>query len=123
MRLDSPVPVRRLRVGFMRLDILAVFTSALLGGVALAAAVEPLRVEQRAKMFEPSTLSLTRGAVVRINNDDPFIHHIYVDSPAFKFDSGDHRPGRIVEIRFEEPGDYVVQCAIHLKMRLHVSVR
>lgn len=107
----------------MRLDILLLFSSAFLGGAALAAALEPLRVEQRAKTFEPDALTVTRGAVVRINNDDPFIHHIYVDSPAFKFDSGDHRPGRIVEIRFDEPGTYVVQCAIHLKMRLHVSVR
>jgi len=107
----------------MRLDILVLFTSALFGGVALAAALEPQRVEQRAKMFEPNTLSVTRGGVVRINNDDPFIHHIYVDSPAFKFDSGDHRPGKIVEITFDAPGEYIVQCAIHLKMRLHVSVR
>lgn len=107
----------------MRHRIFLVFTLALLGGVAAAAAVEPLRVDQRAKLFEPNELSVTRGSVVRINNDDPFIHHIFIESPAFNFDSGDHRPGKIVEIKFDEAGDYVVQCAIHLKMRLRVSVR
>ncbi len=107
----------------MKLRLFFLFTSALLGGGAVAAALDPLRVEQRAKMFEPGELTISRGSVVRINNDDPFIHHIFVESPAFNFDSGDHRPGRIVEIRFDEPGDYTVQCAIHLKMRLRVSVR
>lgn len=107
----------------MRLRIVLLFTLALLSGIAAAAAVDPLRVEQRAKVFEPSELSVTRGSVVRINNDDPFIHHIFVESPNFNFDSGDHRPGKIVEIKFDEPGDYTVQCAIHLKMKLRVAVR
>jgi plastocyanin len=39
-----------------------------------------------------------------------------------KYDSGEQRPGRVLTIRFEKPGEFVLECAIHLKMKLRVTV-
>lgn len=80
-------------------------------------------VRQAATSFMPRQIELKQGATLRITNDDPFVHHVYIDSPQLNFDSGEQRPGQSATIRFNAAGAYVVQCAIHLKMRLSVSVR
>ena len=83
-----------------------------------------LRVSQRNERFHPGVLIIHRGDTVRVINDDGEVrHHDYVDSPEFKFDSGDQEPGRHSDIRFTIAGHYVVLCAIHPRMRLDVDVR
>jgi plastocyanin len=79
-------------------------------------------VSQRDRTFEPTELSVTRGTEVVFRNEDPYLHHIYVDGPGFSFDSGDQRPGRDFAVRFDRSGRFLVRCAIHLKMRLPVAV-
>lgn len=75
-------------------------------------------------MFNPGVLSIREGETVAILNDDgELIHHAYVDSKSFSFDSGDQEPGSKTDIVFSVPGDFVVLCGIHPKMRLYVSVK
>ena len=56
-------------------------------------------------------------------DDADLLHHAYVDSDKFSFDSGDQKPGSITPITFPVAGDFDVLCAIHPKMRLVVHVQ
>lgn len=98
---------------------------ALLGlAVALPSLAQDVPdVVQKNTQFSRKSLTVRRGDVIRITNDDPFLHHVFVDSPGFNYDSGEQRPGKTIAVRMDEPGDYVMQCAIHLKMKLRVSVK
>jgi plastocyanin len=85
---------------------------------------QPYLVTQKGQKFNPGLLSIHRGEAVEIFNDDgELIHHAYVDSKAFSFDSGDQEPGAKADIVFSAPGEFVVLCGIHPKMRLDVVVK
>jgi plastocyanin len=89
-----------------------------------AVAAGPYIVTQKGQMFHPGELSINRGDTVEIVNDDgELIHHAYVDSKTFSFDSGDQEPGSKTDIVFSVPGTFVVLCGIHPKMRLDVTVK
>jgi plastocyanin len=89
-----------------------------------AAPIGPFPVTQKGQRFNPNTLSIQHGQAVAIINDDgELIHHAYVDSKSFSFDSGDQEPGTTTNIVFSVPGDFVVLCGIHPKMRLDVTVK
>jgi plastocyanin len=90
-------------------------------GAALAQAGAVL-VVQRDREFAPAELTVPRGTEVVFRNEDPYLHHVFVDGPGFSFDSGDQRPGRDFAVRFDRQGRFLVRCAIHLKMRLPVAV-
>jgi plastocyanin len=92
--------------------------------VVPALAAGPYIVTQKGQMFHPGQLSINRGDTVEIVNDDgELIHHAYVDSKTFSFDSGDQEPGSKTDIVFSVPGTFVVLCGIHPKMRLDVTVK
>jgi plastocyanin len=80
-------------------------------------------VSQRNRAFTPDRLEIARGTVVHINNDDNVTHHVYVDAPKMKFDSGEQKIGETVDLHFDESGTFSVRCAIHPTMRLSVAVR
>jgi plastocyanin len=94
---------------------------------ALLAAVPQARentveVSQKGRKFLPDSVSIRVGDMVRIRNDDEFLHHIYVTSPDFNFDSEEEPPGNSVDIKFTKAGDFNVLCRIHPKMKLAVHV-
>jgi plastocyanin len=89
-----------------------------------ASNAQPYHVTQKGQQFNPGYLSIQRGETVEIINDDgELIHHAYIDSKAFSFDSGDQEPGSSTDIAFTVAGDFVVLCGIHPKMRLDVTVK
>lgn len=90
--------------------------------VPLALAAEAVIVSQREREFWPSDLTLKRGSVVHIKNDDKVTHHIFVDSPDMSFDSGEQPMGKTVELKFDKQGRFAIRCAIHPLMRLMISV-
>ena len=105
-------------VGFAALSL------CLLGGLAWAD-LEPGRyqVSQRGRAFLPGELVIKRGEIVQIVNDDgDLLHHAYVESDRFNFDSGDQEPGSKVDIAFTVSGNFTVLCGIHPKMKLLVHV-
>ena len=101
-----------------RLALLAALWAAI-PSLALADTVE---VSQKGRKFLPDSISIKVGDVVKIRNDDEFLHHIYVTSPDFNFDSEEEPPGNSVEIKFTKAGDFNVLCRIHPKMKLSVHV-
>ena len=91
--------------------------------MTVAWSAEDVTVSQRNRAFAPNRLEIARGTVVHINNDDNVTHHVYVDSPKMKFDSGEQKIGATVDLHFDETGTFSVRCAIHPTMRLTVTVQ
>jgi plastocyanin len=81
-------------------------------------------ISQKGREFHPGDITIKRGDMIQIVNDDAdLLHHAYVDSDKFSFDSGDQKPGSVTPITFTVAGDFDVLCAIHPKMRLVVHVQ
>lgn len=90
-------------------------------GTALSAA--QYQVSQKGRAFQPSELTIRRGETVQILNDDAdLLHHAYVDSERFSFDSGDQEPSSKTDVTFPVSGTFSVLCGIHPKMKLTVHV-
>jgi plastocyanin len=102
----------------------AAVSLSLLAGLAWAD-LNPhqFQVSQRGRAFQPGELSINRGDVLEIVNDDgDLLHHAYVESDRFNFDSGDQEPGSKVDVPFTVTGNFTVLCGIHPKMKLLVHV-
>jgi plastocyanin len=97
------------------------FSAGYFGTIAWARNVH--RVSQRDRAFSLKTLTVATGDVVQFTNDDEFIHQVYVKSGNFKFDSAESQPGDLINLNFTVPGIFVVQCHIHPKMMLVVTVQ
>jgi hypothetical protein len=71
-------------------------------GLAIGLLLSPLhaqgeRVVRQVKTgFMPSAVEVERGGSLAITNDDPFLHHVFVESPGFRFDSGEQKPGETI---------------------------
>jgi plastocyanin len=92
-------------------------------GTLVGLALPQYSISQKGREFHPGEISIKHGETLQIVNDDAdLLHHSYVDSPKFLFDSGDQQPGSKTEITFPVAGDFNVLCAIHPKMRLVVHV-
>jgi len=100
---------------------LALLTVTLMGPAVLAA--DTFNVSQQHRIFTPDSLTVPRGTIVHIMNDDNVTHHVFVDQPEMHFDSGEQPMGTTVDLRFDSPGTYDVQCAIHPTMHLLVKVQ
>jgi plastocyanin len=120
-------PIRRfVRIIFRVATKIIIFVTILYMAVSQLAATpgKPYPVNQKGRQFNPNMLSIMRGQTVAIINDDgELIHHAYVDSKSFSFDSGDQEPGSTTNIVFSVPGNFAVLCGIHPKMRLDVEVK
>jgi plastocyanin len=119
------VPVERSQRRMQCRGALAAAIVSLFGGAAWAALEAPsYHVSQRGRTFQPGELSVKQGETVQLVNDDgDLLHHAYVDSEQFSFDSGDQEPGSKTNVVFTVPGTFTVLCGIHPKMKLIVHVK
>jgi plastocyanin len=93
-------------------------------GTLVGLALPQYTISQKGREFHPGEIRINRGDTLQIVNDDAdLLHHVYIDSPKFTFDSGDQQPGSRTDISFPAAGDFEVLCAIHPKMRLMVHVQ
>jgi hypothetical protein len=93
-------------------------------GTLVGLALPRYTISQKGREFHPGEISIKRGETLQIVNDDAdLLHHAYIDSPQFSFDSGDQQPGSKTDVTFPLAGDFDVLCAIHPKMRLVVHVQ
>ena len=104
---------------------LGLTATALIGlGTLVGSALPQYSVSQKGREFHPGEVAIKRGETIQIVNDDgDLLHHAYVDSDKFSFDSGDQEPGSKSDITFPVAGDFNVLCAIHPKMLLVVHVK
>ena len=115
MALGNPTYVLMPRI----LVFLAILAAAVIGA---AAAQDRPTISQRGRVFVPAEITIKVNETVTIRNDDDVLHHVYVESPTFEFDSGEQPPGKPVSITFTQRGDFEVRCDIHPKMLLVVHV-
>lgn len=104
----------------------AIFVSfiACTAAVGMATGTALHIVSQKGRAFQPGELTIKRGETISIVNDDgDLLHHAYVDSDTFSFDSGDQEPGSKTDVVFSVAGDFKVLCGIHPKMKLTVHVQ
>jgi plastocyanin len=93
-------------------------------GTLLGSAFADYSISQKGREFHPGEMTIKRGETIQIVNDDgDLLHHAYIDSPKFSFDSGDQKPGSVTPVTFAVAGDFDVLCAIHPKMKLTVHVK
>jgi plastocyanin len=113
-------PMRTATIPVMTLLAVVIF----IGGASWKASGQSsYQVSQRGRDFQPNQISIKRGETIRIVNDDAdLLHHAYVNSEKFKFDSNDIEPGGKVDVKFPVAGDFNVLCGIHPKMKLTVHV-
>jgi|SRR5215471_1957907 len=112
-----------LRSTRLRAAITAVLLALLGAAAASVPGAQPYRVSQKGRAFQPGELVIRRGETVQIVNDDgDLLHHAYVDSERFSFDSGDQEPGSKTDVTFPVAGTFSVLCGIHPKMKLTVHV-
>ena len=108
------------------LRLAAITPMVVVGTTAIAVTAIGARVHevsQKGRAFQPAALVIKRGETVQVLNDDAdLLHHAYVDSPEFTFDSGDQEPGEKARIVFPVAGTFAVLCGIHPKMKLTVQV-
>lgn len=102
-------------------QVLIAIVGGALTGSALAAG--PYQISQKNREFQPGHIAISRGEALRfINDDGELLHHAYLTSPTFQFDSGDQKPGSSFTVAFPVTGSFIVRCAIHPKMKLTVKV-
>lgn len=89
--IDSPMPVRRLSAGHLRLT-------------------------QHNKSFEPHLLVVPVGAVVEFPNRDPFFHNVFSLFDGKRFDLGLYEAGTTRNVSFDRPGISYIFCNIHAEM-------
>jgi plastocyanin len=115
--------LRRISILLRRSDahVLLAVLGGLLAGGALAAG--PYQISQKNREFQPGYIAITRGEALRfINDDGDLLHHAYLTSPTFEFDSNDQKPGTSFTVVFPVAGSFTVRCGIHPKMKLLVNV-
>jgi plastocyanin len=105
------------------LVLLVPLTAALLGTGLQALAEESHQIVQKGRSFRPKQIEIAVGETVEFNNEDEFIHQIYVASDTMKFDSAEQPPGQKVQVTFPAAGTFPVRCHIHPKMLLTVTVK
>ncbi len=116
------LPVQRTRLALMGLAVALVLAAG--GAAGTQQGPSPYIISQRGRAFHPNFLSITQGDTIRIVNDDgDLLHHAYVESDTFNFDSGDQLPGSKTDVVFSVPGTFNVLCGIHPKMKLVVVVK
>ena len=115
-----------MRRAFARRCLLAglLVIELLVGVEAARSTAGDVTISQRDKQFQPGSAAVEVGQpLVIVNDDGGTVHHAYVESDSFNFDSGDQNPGTKTRIVFPAKGDFQVLCGIHPKMKLDVHVR
>lgn len=103
------------------LPALAIFL--LTGPAPLLAWAASHGIVQKNRAFDAADVTIAAGDSLLFTNEDPFLHQIYVSSPAMNFESSEQPPGQTVDVRFPTAGTFAVRCHIHPTMSLTVTVK
>ena len=114
-----PLPSRYLRSTLLAATLALSGSSVALGTTWATLASSSRLVLQKGRHYLPTDLFLRRGdTITLVNGDDSLTHHAFIEADRFSFDAGDQEPGAETRLTLSEPGDFVIQCGIHPKMKL-----
>ncbi len=81
-------------------------------------------VDQKDRQFSAPAVTVKAGEPVTFSNSDQVSHDVSIRNPdGSKMMSRLEKPGESTTITFDKLGDYKVQCLIHPKMKLVVTVQ
>ncbi|MBZ5596902.1 MAG: hypothetical protein LAN83_01155 [Acidobacteriia bacterium] len=78
--------------------------------------LQPLRLVQHNKSFDPHVLVVPVGSLVEFPNRDPFFHNVFSLFEGKRFDLGLYEAGSTRKVRFDKPGISYIFCNIHAEM-------
>jgi plastocyanin len=79
-------------------------------------------IMQKGKVFSESAIAIKKGDTVVFVNDDNIAHNILSTTPGHEFNLGAVAAGDSAQVIFDKSGEIGVQCAIHPRMKLTVTV-
>jgi plastocyanin len=85
-------------------------------------AAPPAQLTQKDRRFVPDLTAITVGESVSFPNGDPFLHNVFSQSPARRFDLGSFKRGDAKTKDFPNPGVIDVYCNIHPEMAATILV-
>jgi len=103
----------------MRLTSLSLVVLLGLSAGALAA---NLTISQKGRTFSSEEVTIKKGDALTFLNDDSVPHNIMSTSKGNEFNLGSQSPGAATDVTFKEPGEVLVICAIHPRMKMMVKV-
>ncbi len=81
-------------------------------------------IDQKDKQFSQDAVTVRPGEAINFTNSDQVTHDLSVKNPdGSRMKSVMQKPGDASKVTFDNPGDYKVQCLIHPKMKLTVTVQ
>ena len=81
------------------------------------------RLDQRDLAFVPRVLVVSPGSTVEFPNSDPVMHNVFHPGDSLAaFDLGTYSSSEAKEVRFTQPGLFVVLCHVHPEMVGWVAV-
>ncbi len=91
-------------------------------GFTEPASTNVIAIAQKGRKFVPDLVAITVGEKVAFPNGDAFLHNVFSQSSARKFDLGSFKKGEIKHKEFPSPGVIDVYCNIHPEMAATVLV-
>lgn len=82
----------------------------------------PAQIAQEGRHFVPDLVGVTAGEDIVFPNNDPFLHNVFSQSAARKFDLGSFKKGDRKTAGFPDPGVVDVYCNIHPEMAATILV-
>jgi plastocyanin len=79
-------------------------------------------IAQKGRKFVPDLVAVTVGQSVSFPNGDSFLHNVFSQSTARKFDLGSFKKGESKDKAFPHPGVIDVYCNIHPEMAATILV-
>src|SRR3569832_876630 len=95
---------------------------ALMGRSAGALAAANLTITQKGRVFSSEEVTIRKGQALTFLNDDSVPHNIMSTSRGNEFNLGSQAPGTATDVTFKDPGETLVICAIHPRMKMMVKV-
>jgi len=82
----------------------------------------PTQIAQKNRAFVPDLVAITVGETVSFPNRDPFLHNVFSQATARKFDLGSFKKDDEKSKDFPQPGVIDVYCNIHPEMAATIVV-
>lgn len=79
-------------------------------------------IAQKGRKFVPDLVAITVGQSVSFPNSDSFLHNVFSQTTARKFDLGSFKRGESKDKAFPSPGVIDVYCNIHPEMAATILV-
>jgi plastocyanin len=91
-------------------------------GFSEPAGTSTASIAQKGRAFVPDLVAITVGEKVAFPNGDPFLHNVFSQSTARKFDLGSFKKNETKQKEFPTPGVIDVYCNIHPEMAATILV-